>query len=372
MLQAEKGDFVKILIIGFAKIKYMPYLNLYLENIDANKNDVHLIYWNRDLVDEDVSHIKNATLHEFKCYQEDDVSRFKKVKSFLKFRKFTKSIIKKEKFDFLISLTSVVSVLLSDVLTQKYKNKYFFDYRDATYESFTLYKKIIQNIAKNSCLTFVSSDAFRRYFLSEHQNKIYTTYNLLEDSLNHRDEKRLFGITSPKIRISFWGFIRHTDINIQIIKRLSNDNRFELHYYGREQETARCLKTFVKENDIKNVFFHGEYKPEDRYEFVRNTDIIHNIYDGKNMMFAMGNKYYDGVIFRIPQLCIKDSFMGAVAEKNNIGKQIHPNNPNFANEIYEYYLSLDECKFNESCDNYLNEIVAANNRTRLKINSIFD
>ena len=33
---------MKILILGFSKIKYMPYLNVYLENIDRVKNDVHL------------------------------------------------------------------------------------------------------------------------------------------------------------------------------------------------------------------------------------------------------------------------------------------------------------------------------------------
>ena len=30
----------------------MPYLNLYLENIDATENEVHILYWNRDLVEE--------------------------------------------------------------------------------------------------------------------------------------------------------------------------------------------------------------------------------------------------------------------------------------------------------------------------------
>ena len=45
------------------------------------------------------------------------------------------------------------------------------------------------------------------------------------------------------------------------------------------------------------MFFHGDYKPEDRYTFVRNTDLIHNIYKDGNMMLAMGNKYYDGLIF---------------------------------------------------------------------------
>lgn len=363
---------MKILIIGFAKIKYMPYLNLYLGNIDAEKNDVHVLYWNRDLNKEDVSHIKDVTLHEFKCYQEDDVSKLTKIGSFLKFRRYTKKLIKRERFDFLIVLTSVLSVLLSDILLRKYKNRYFFDYRDATYERYAFYKKIVQSIEKNSRLTFVSSDAFRQYFPQEQQKKICTTYNLLDDSLKHRDDKFLYGSTSSKIRIAFWGFIRHEDINIKIMKRVGNDNRFELHYYGREQETARFLKTFAKENNINNVFFHGEYKPDDRYEFVKNTDIIHNIYDDSNMMLAMGNKYYDGIIFRIPQLCTEGSFMGEMAEKNCIGKKVQPNNQNFADDIYEYYSNLDKCKFNENCDKYLDEIIKANEKTRFVINSLFN
>ena len=66
------------------------------------------------------------------------------------------------------------------------------------------------------------------------------------------------------------------------------------------------------------MFFHGEYKPEDRYTFVRSTDLIHNIYKDRNMMLAMGNKYYDGLIFYIPQLCMKGSFMGEkCAEKRH-------------------------------------------------------
>ena len=76
---------MKILVMGFSKIKYMPYMNFYLENIDTSKNDVHLLYWNRDLQQEDTSHLQDVTLHEFKCYQEDDVSKFSKIKSFLKF-----------------------------------------------------------------------------------------------------------------------------------------------------------------------------------------------------------------------------------------------------------------------------------------------
>jgi len=56
---------MKVLILGFSKIKYMPYLNFYLGNMSATKNDIHLIYWNRDLKPEDTSFLKGITLHEF-------------------------------------------------------------------------------------------------------------------------------------------------------------------------------------------------------------------------------------------------------------------------------------------------------------------
>ncbi len=363
---------MKILIIGFAKIKYMPYLNLYLENIDTEENEVHVLYWNRDLQQEDVSHLKNVSLHEFKCYQEDDVSRLTKIGSFLKFRSFTKALIKKEKFDFLIVLTSVLSVLISDVLLGKYKNKFFFDYRDATYERISPYKRIIWSIVEKSRLTFVSSDAFRGYFPQSQQKKIHTTYNLLQDSLSHRDDKALFGTKSERIRIAFWGFIRHEEINIKIIKRLINDERFELHYYGREQETARNLKQYAESCNADNVFFHGEYRPEERYEFVKNTDIIHNIYDDSNMMLAMGNKFYDGMIFRIPQICTKGSFMGKMAEKYGIGKQIHPDNPDFADDIYNYYSGIKTDEFKTACDKALKEVLQDNDRTTECIKNVLN
>lgn len=348
---------MKILIIGFAKIKYMPYLNLYLDNIDTSKNDVHILYWNRDLQQEDVSHIKNVTLHEFKCYQEDDASRIGKIGSFLKFRKFAKDLIKKEKFDFLIVLTSVLAVLLSDILSGKYKNRYFFDYRDVTYERLGFYKRLVQRIEANSRLTFVSSDAFRKFFHPEHQKKIQTTYNFLTDSLNHRNDKALFGTKSEKIRIAFWGLIRHEEINKKLIKRLGNDVRFELHYYGRETETSRNLKKYAEANSIKNVYFYGEYKPEDRYEFVKNTDIIHNIYDDSNMMYATSNKYCDGAIFRIPQICTKGSYMGEKVEEHGVGCAVNMDSATLADDIYTYYNSIEKNKFKADCEKLENIII---------------
>ncbi len=340
---------MKILIIGFGKIKFMPYMNFYLDNIDTKANDVHLLYWNRDLKEEDTSTLSDITLHEFRCYQEDDVSKLSKVTSFLKYRKFALQVLK-EDFDFLYILHSLPGVLIADKVKKKYKNRFIFDYRDSTYEALPPFKKIVGELVKCSYATFVSSDAFRVFLPESEKEKTYTSHNLLTDSLNHREDKEKYGVVSDKIRVAFWGFIRHEEINLEMIKKLGADSRFELHYYGREQQIAENLKDFVKENNIDNVFFHGEYKPQDRYEFVKSTDIIHNIYHDSNTMLAMGNKYYDGAIFRIPQICYPDSFMGKTAKNFGIGCMLNPYDNDFSDKLFDYYKNINREEFNDNCD----------------------
>lgn len=348
---------MKILIMGFTKIKYMPYMNFYLDNIDKTEHDVHILYWNRDLQSEDMSKYNECIFHEFKRYQEDDVSKFSKITSFAKYRKFAKRVLTNEKFDFIFVLHSLTGVLVSDVLKKRYRGKYIFDYRDSTYEGFAPFKKVVASITRNARATFVSSDAFRRFLPEDCSENIYTSHNLLLDSLEHRDEKTLRGIPSDKIRIAFWGFIRHEKINKEIIRKMAGDNRFELHYYGREQQVALNLKQYVKDIGAENVFFHGEYTPEQRYDFVRNTDIIHNIYCDGNTMLAMGNKYYDGIIFKVPQLCMINSFMAQKVKDNGIGFQCDPADLLFADKIYGYYNQIDWNNFELNCDNELAKVV---------------
>ncbi len=352
---------MKILIMGFAKIKYMPYVNFYLDqllNDAAPEHEIHLLYWNRDLKQEDTDRLGRCILHEFRCYQEDDVSRSSKIGNFLKYRKFAKKVLKRERFDFIFVLHSMPGVLLADTLTSKYRQKYVFDYRDSTYEHFLPYKKVIGALVKHSRATFVSSDGFRRFLPEKQKAKIHTSHNLLTDSLSHRDQRAQNGCPSDKIRIAFWGFIRHEQINRVLIERIAKDDRFELHYYGREQQVAFHLKAFAAEIHAENVRFHGEYKPEDRYEFVKNTDLIHNVYLDSNTLLAMGNKYYDGAIFRIPQICMPGSFMGDRATKAGIGCAIDPRDPDFTEQVYRYYTSLDPACFKKSCDDELERILS--------------
>lgn len=346
---------MNILIIGPGKLKYMPYLHFYLDNIDWKVNDVHVAYWNRDEKPEDISTYQGVTLHEFKCFMINDAPLKEKFVKYKKFRVFCKQVLNEFQFDKLIILHSLPGIMLLDILIWKYNNKYILDYRDSTYEYKSIFRYLVEKLVKSSNCTFVSSDAFRKYLPDSERSKTYTSHNLLEDSLSHRDYQK---VPSSKIRVAFWGFIRYVDINSVLIDRIAEDDRFELHYYGREQKDALELKQYVKERNYKNVFFHGEYNPEDRYEFVKNTDIIDNIYLNPNTLLAMGNKYYDGIIFRIPQVGYKGAFMTKMSVEHGVGVALNPWEEDFCEKLYTYYSSLDRRRFNKNCDDELERVLS--------------
>lgn len=348
-------------------MKFMPYINFYLSNIDTTKHDVHVVFWNRDQQTEDMARYSDLSLHEFSYYQEDDVAKINKIKSFVKYRGFVNVIMKQIQFDKIIILHTIPGVVLYDKL-RNFKGEFILDYRDSTYEYFAPFKALVGHLVKWSEATFVSSDAFRKYLPEAQSHKIYTSHNILNDSLSHQEDKEQFGIKSDKIRIAFWGFIRHEDINKQIIAQVAKDSRFELHYYGREQKVAFNLKTYVQELQATNIFFHGEYKPEERYEFIKQTDCIHNLYYDNNTMLAMGNKYYDGIIFRIPQVCMIGSFMGQMCEEHNVGISLDPYDESFLSYLYEYNQQLDRDRFYQACNKEVCRVIdEQNNSTHILV-----
>lgn len=349
---------MKILLLGFSKMKFMPYASFYLDQLDYQKNEVDIVYWNRDLEPEDLSKYNSSIVfHEFKDRMADWISKSKKITHFYRYRNYVKKVLSSKHFDFVISLHTLPGLLVLDKLKKYYKGKYILDYRDSTFEHIRFYGSLVKELALNSKVVYVSSDAFRR-FLPENGIEIITSHNILADSLLHRDDRKLGYITSDKIRISFWGFIRHYQHNEKIISHLGNDPRFELHYYGRKCAVGEAIRKYVTDHSINNVYVHGEYKPEERYEFIKHTDIIHNSYYDNNTMLAMGNKYYDGIIFRIPLLCMSGSYMAERCTKRGVGFAFDPDDNEYANKIFNTYNQINWPVFEANCDKELELIIS--------------
>ncbi len=346
---------MKIAVLGFTKVKYLTYMHFYLNQIDLSQNDVHLIYWLRDHNPD--SEIPNGvTGHAFDCPMSDAIPLTKKLPKILKYGRFAKKALKEINPDFLIVLHSTTGVSIYRLLKGKYKKKYIFDYRDVTYERKSFYRKMVGKIVDNSALCFTSSDGFRQ-FLPENAT-ILNSHNISNTEFHEDAKKHYSAEKSTPIRISFWGLIRNRAINEDIIKKLGNDSRFELHYYGRAQGTMLQLLEEAQ-RVYKNVFFHGEYAPTDRMKMAQGTDIIHNVFDNsdKTMPIAMSNKYYDGPLFFLPQLCAKGSHMGALCTKYGIGLECDPADDDFADKIYEYYANLDRETFKQNCEKEFSRVM---------------
>ena len=349
---------MKVLLLGFAKIKYLPYMHFYLNCIDNKNSEIHLVYWERDLESDDRAP-DYLIIHCYKCIMSDLIPLYKKVIPIINYGKFAKKVINSVKPDILIVLHSTTAISIYNLLTGLYKGKYIFDFRDLTYEKYPVYRKMISKIIKNSILSFTSSDGFRK-MLPTDEKKLLTSHNLLRSSLEKHEQyyiRNKRNLDQP-IRIAFWGMIRHVSINEEIIKKLGNDERFELHFYGRAGDEMNALLTRA-EKEYHNVKYHGEYLPAERDAFSLNTDLIHNIYgnNDKTTYAAMGNKYYDGLVYYLPQLCMKDSFMGVQVTENRIGLACDPYSDGFSDSIFQYYRSLDFEVFKKNCDSTLDKVV---------------
>lgn len=347
---------MKILLMGFGKLKFMPYMNFYLDNLDRKKHDIHLLCWNRDLKQDAYDALDDITIHEYRCYQEADVPKTEKIKSFAGYRQYALDLLKKESFDFIFIVHSLTGIVLWDYISKNYKGKYVFDYRDFTYESFLPFKCVVASLVRGSKFTFVSSDAYRIYLPQAESNKIYTIHNIDSRLSYTNEENQQAEKPSERIRIGFWGFIRDYKINCKIIEQIGNDNRFVLHYYGREHQICLDLKKYVEENNIQNVFFHGEYNPDEKAEIIKNTDLLHNLYDDTGAKLAIGNKYYDGLVSGKPQACMPGSYMGALCKKNSVGFVCNPYTEGFADKLYNEYNEMLKGNLKENCRKALSVI----------------
>ena len=361
---------MKVLLLGFGKIAYMPYMNFYLDTLKDTENiTFELIYWDRDgKADAEVPKAISKA-YKFEAHIEEQLPFLKKLKYFIRYRKFALNILKNNRYDKIIVLHTTPGLTLLDYLIRKYRKRYLLDFRDVSYEYIWFYRKLVAMLSINSALTFVSSDAFRKFL--PNSGKVFTIHNYLEDSLKHMMIRKQFARARNVIRISFWGLVRQVGVNKKLMDAIGNDARFELHYYGRMQQDGRDMESYAKEKHYSNVFFHGAYMPDDRYDFALKTDIIHNVYDcGHTMGNAMANKFYDGLIFGIPQVCTKGSFMGKLVKTKDIGETIDLNSDTIADDLYEYYQKIDWKNFDSDCNNTLSIILKEQDEAKRKLKKL--
>ena len=247
----------KIAVVLGSNIHWAPYFYKY-ESIFSKKNiNFDLILWNREGLNEN-------TIGNIISYNKKDKScdhNFFKVFKFFAFARFTKKVIKNNKYEKIVflGLHGCAPVLNVRYFSNNYKQKFWLDIRDYHYEWFKPYYNLEKKLINNSYKTVISSTGFKKFLPSFNYGVVHNIDSNIETIF-----KNFKKIPSEKIRISFIGNVRYYEENVKLLNLLKNDDRFVLQYFG---ANSNHLMDYCTKNNILNVEFYGRFPYEKTIDF---------------------------------------------------------------------------------------------------------
>ena len=339
-------------IIFCGDLKYCPYLSRYTERLDKKNIDYKVLFWNRGNFALDLP----ENYSYFKLSSAESKNKLDKLFDFIKFRKWVIKQIKQDKPQKLILLSTLTGVLLFDQL-KKFNNSYIFDIRDYSYEKYKIFRLIERTVITNSFFTTISSKGFKK-FLPEYDYVIAHNFNR-EEMI---EEPRFIKKEMP-LKIVWNGTVRFFDFQKNYINQLKNDNRFLLVYHGGGTDLEK-YKLYCEENQIKNVVFTGLYNNKDKYNLISDAAILNNCYggrDGDELKYAVSNRYYDGLIYHIPQLVETNGYKERLTLEQGVGISLDADDC-FADKLYDYYININEKQFDLACNQAIKDVVDEDDR----------
>lgn len=342
---------MKVAIIAFSNLRVTPYLKSYTEIFKKNCIDYDVIYWNRKNENESVECNK---LISFDLTMDDNNPKIVKLFYMMRFSLFVKKTINSYNYDYVIVLTTLNGVLLSNFLIHNYKKKYIIDIRDYSYEHIGFYYRKLDALLNNSLLNIISSPSYKE-FLPE------TEYLICHNMTFNDQGNCIFSVNKrEKIKIGFVGVIRYADECERILLSIRNHPSIEFDFYGDGEDEVR-LKTFCNKNNINNVRFFGRFTPVQKENIYRSIDIIYNCYGNQsnNVKYALSNKFYDSLYYRKPILVNSKTSM---ADYSGVMGYVVDSYENLADSLIRWYSNLNPISINDYCEKKLHEYIVENDK----------
>ena len=343
-----------VALVFCGDLKYCPYMKRYVERLEKNKCEYNVYFWNRSGFDLDLP----ANYYYYDSPSDLKKGKAAKLFDFFGFRKWVGERLEMDKADRYILLSTLTGVLLGrSVYSQK--GKYVFDIRDYSYEHIPFFRMIEKKVIANSAFTAISSKGFET-FLPKHDYVIAHNFNR-EDIVPDAAFRR----TNGKIKVVWNGVIRYFEFQKQYLDALKNDERFEMIYHGDGPELNE-YKEYCAENGFTNVTFTGSYNNADKVNLLADANILNNCYGythhaGSKLKYAVSNRFYDGMIYHIPQLVEPDGYKTDWAGSKNLGIGLTISD-HFADDLCSYYAAIDSETFDLNCKAALAEILAEDDR----------
>jgi hypothetical protein len=336
-----------IIILGNSWV--CPYVNTYKRAFEKLGYAYDVILWDRDGSDK-------CNPFRFSSGNVNLDNPFLKSVSYLRYSRFIKKTVLKNRYDRLVVSGPHLAVLLSSFLRKKYKGRYIVDYRDISVEQKPLLGRIYSKVLSDSFCNVISSSGFKKHLPGKYDYLISHNFNF-DVAVNSLNCKKPQSDNATPLRILTIGYIRNYTSNVKVIQTLGNCNGFCLRFAGSGDATER-LKEYVLSHGIKNVEFTGFYKKDEEESIVAECDFINIFFpDDIEHSAIMSNRFYLALIYKKPMIVTAGSVQATLVSEYGLGV-VTSNCENLDNEINEYLSNFNYQTFCRRCNELLSIFVA--------------
>lgn len=341
----------KVALVYIGNIEICPYMKAYQEILEEKGINYDVIFWEREELCK--NYPDNYII--FRFLSDPAKNKKDKIVDFLKYFCWLKRVLKTkyEKIVFLDTLSAFLAFIGGNLKNVKYS----IEIRDYTYENILIFKEIESKMLKKADKVFISSEAFKNFL--PNQIKYIQTHNLNvnESQLEKNNLKKNININKQKYKVVYVGSLKYFDCQKSIVTELANNNRFEIQYHGYGPDYNKFVD-YCNKMEINNISITGLYTDDMKPDFYDGADFIINCYDkneGSEVLYALSNKFYDGLIYHIPQIVEKGTFKGNLVSSLNIGIEWDSQiDSNLSNKIISFIKKMDVENFNYVCHKELN------------------
>jgi len=309
---------LKIALVLASNIYLSPYIKYYTDLFDCENVEYDIICWSRE-------EEKNSyTFKSTKSYNSyvNNKPILGKIINYVKYKKYIEEHLEKQRYDYVIIFTAQLGIILYNTLNKLYKHKYIVDIRDYNY--LVKIKSATYKLCKNSRMNVISSKGYLQWLSGD---RFLISHNCSRKDLDMSNVyfKRNVEFKSQKIKIATIGTIRDFEANKKIINLFKNDSEFELYFIGKGICEDK-LKKYCELHKINNVIFEGYYNKSDELNIYEKYDFINSYTnDDINGRTLMSNRFYNALITNKPSIFLKNSYMGKIGMKNNLGVVVNEN-----------------------------------------------
>lgn len=254
-------------------------------------------------------------------------NKLKILKELPLFMHYIKKVLKEYKPDIIVARYFLVALLVTLVAPKNIE--LYYDVCDMPLYSSKLLNKVLKflekAILKRSIKIILGSRFFEEFYI-EYKDKLVIIENKIDIDSFKNFEQIYSKVNNEKLVINYIGKIRYFDI-LKNIFVACKDLDIILNFYGDGSDLEKC-KTYVQENQIKNVNFKGRFDYNNIQQYYKEADCILSTYPSKdvNVQYAIPNKFYEALYFDKPIIVSKDTKLGELVQKDGLGVVIDSNN----------------------------------------------